>query len=106
MLPEAPSVRETRIRTMRCIEFEQVVESQPDGPLSASAAAHMDACGACRGLWSDLDAIRSAGRELGADTPAPPARIWTALRAQLAAEGLIREPQPATGWFAGWFGTP
>ena len=26
--------------------------------------------------------------------------------AQLAAEGLIREPQPAAGWFAGWFGTP
>jgi hypothetical protein len=91
---------------MQCIDFEQVIESQPDGPLSASAAAHRDACGACRGLWSDLDAIRSASRELGTDTPEPPARIWTALRAQLAAEGLIREPQPAAGWFAGWFGTP
>jgi hypothetical protein len=91
---------------MQCIEFEQVIESQPDGPLPASAAAHRDACDACRGLWSDLDAIRSASWQLGEDTPEPPARIWTALRAQLAAEGLIREPQPAAGWFAGWFGTP
>jgi hypothetical protein len=90
---------------MQCTEFERVLEQQPDGPLSAAASLHRDSCAGCGALWADLDAIRAAGREIGAESPAPPARIWVSLRARLEAEGLIREPNRLP-WFVGWFGSP
>jgi hypothetical protein len=93
------------IDNMQCLEFERTLEQQPDGPLSMAASQHKESCGECRLLWADMDAIRAAGRELGADLPAPPARIWAALRSQLESEGLIRE-QSRTYWFADWFGAP
>jgi hypothetical protein len=89
--------------TMQCVQFEQLLEEQPDGPLPAAAAVHLDSCQQCRTLWDDLETIRVAGREWGADEPSPPAHIWPALRAQLASEGLIRETRQP-GWFSGWFG--
>jgi hypothetical protein len=87
---------------MPCTEFGQILDQQPDGPLPAAAAAHRDSCSDCRLLWEDLDAIRIAGRELGAEEAAPPERLWVALRAQLESEGLIADPArkaAPSGWF-------
>jgi hypothetical protein len=89
--------------TTQCVQFEQLLEQDPDRPLTAAVAAHLDSCAQCRLLWDDLEAIRAAGRAWGADEPAPPAHIWPALRAQLASEGLIREAD-RPGWFGGWLG--
>ena len=57
---------------------------------------------------ADLDAIQSAAPTLSVADPEPPARVWTALRAQLIEEGLIRENVPVAAvedksWFARLF---
>jgi hypothetical protein len=93
----------TRASSTACVQFEQALEQQSDDQLSAFAVAHLQDCVHCSLLWSDLESIRTAAQEWGAEDPEPPARVWTALRAQLKAEGLIREPAAAKpGWLAGW----
>jgi hypothetical protein len=90
---------------MQCNQLEQILEQQADGPLPEPAVAHINACEVCRGLTADLDAIHDAVTELGAEGIAPPEHVWIALRNQLEAEGIIREPRSAPqsvkhGW---WF---
>ena len=80
---------------MQCQEFEQVFEQQEAAPLPADAAAHLGACGQCRAMVSDLEAIQAAARGMAAAQVEPPERMWVSLRAQLVSEGLIREPAEA-----------
>src|SRR5712692_2825019 len=92
--------------TMQCQEFEQVFEQQEAAPLPADAAAHLGACGQCRAMVSDLEAIQAVARGMAAAQVEPPERLWVSLRAQLISEGLIREPAEAVhtaGWLSGWF---
>ena len=89
---------------IQCAQFEQMLETQPDAPLSGAAGAHMDSCVRCHLLWSDLEAVRAAGAEWGAEEVSPPERIWTALRVQLESEGLIRERSGGRDWLASWLG--
>lgn len=93
---------------MRCREFEAVLEQTSEQPMPAEAAAHAETCGNCRSLAADLETIVGMARELSVPEEEPPARVWTQLRAQLEAEGIIRIPafQPAdrtehSGWLAG-----
>jgi hypothetical protein len=93
---------------MRCQEFEAVLEQTSEQPMPAEASAHAAQCGSCRSLAADLEAIAAMARELSVPDEEPPARVWTQLRAQLEAEGIIRAPEfpPAdrsenAGWFAG-----
>ena len=90
---------------IQCSQFERMLEEQPDGPLSAGAAAHLEGCIDCRVLWSDMGAIRAAGLEWGKEEVEPPEYLWNSLRRQLESEGLIREMPTQRGWFAAWFGT-
>jgi len=90
---------------MQCNEVEQILEQQGDSPLPEVATAHVNSCAACRALSSDLAAIHAAALELGGDEIAPPDHLWTSLRDQLKAEGIIRDSSPAPaieprGW---WF---
>ncbi|MFY9584476.1 MAG: hypothetical protein WAR21_08315 [Candidatus Acidiferrales bacterium] len=90
---------------MQCQEFEQVFEQQEAAPLPADAAAHLGACGQCRAMVSDLEAIQAAARGMAAAQVEPPERLWVSLRAQLVSEGLIREPAEAVhtaSWLSGW----
>ncbi len=88
---------------MQCIEFRNVAGDWMDGQAHPDAAAHLAACAACQGLIADLNAIRAAGAELASETDlAPPARVWTSLRARLEAEGIIRD-HSEQGWFTGLF---
>ena len=90
---------------MNCTDLLELAEHEPDAPLPASVAAHLNSCQDCRSLWDDLDAIRTAGRELGAEEVAPPERLWVALRSQLESEGLIRaQSQPAFTWLDAFLG--
>jgi hypothetical protein len=87
---------------MQCKELESVLADSDLGPLSSEARAHLAGCSACRDLLADLSAIVSTARDIPAEVN-PPERIWVALRAQLEAEGVIRDVEigetiPAPWW--------
>src|SRR5689334_14106188 len=88
----------------QCAQFERMLEEQPDGPLSVAATAHMDGCDDCRVLWSELEAIRTAGMEWGREDVEPPAYLWASLRQQLESEGLLGQRSVQPGWLSLWFG--
>jgi hypothetical protein len=90
---------------MECAGFEQILEQGSDGPLPAAAASHLETCPLCHFLWDDLEAIRQAGGQLSAEDPAPPERVWSALRVRLEAEGLVRTA-PTSNWLSGWLAQP
>ncbi len=92
---------------MQCKELEAVLEQEGLAPLPPAARAHLAECMSCQGFFADLTMIQSLAQELPAEAN-PPERMWISLRAQLAAEGVIKEglaPPPATAWwqsFAAW----
>jgi hypothetical protein len=92
---------------MLCNELENVIAQQGLEPLPAQAREHVVACSSCRAFVSDLTAIVSIANKMPAEIE-PPARIWTSLRSQLEAEGLIQvslqspAATDAASWFSGW----
>ena len=99
---------------MQCKQLEHALEQEDLARLSDNARAHLAECGSCQGLAADLTVISEAARQLPAEVE-PPAHIWTALRAQLEKEGIIKTasreefPVGAGGrWWSGlllFFGT-
>ncbi len=91
---------------MLCREFESVFEQSEGAQLPAAAATHLKDCQVCRAMAADFETIRAAALELNQEfTEEPPAYVWQNLRAQLAAEGVIRQPETGgTGWLAGLLG--
>ncbi len=83
---------------MQCQELEQELELSGGGALPAGARAHLESCAACRTLIADLDSIAAAARELTGEIE-PPAHVWTALQARLAAEGILQTETAAAGWW-------
>jgi hypothetical protein len=83
---------------MQCTEFELIYEGAGPAELPPAAAQHASACAACRGLAADLDLIRGVARELTIAPQEAPPHVWANVRAQLRAEGIIREQSPVTGW--------
>jgi hypothetical protein len=75
---------------MHCSDVSAALEREGLSALPADTLAHVAECDNCRDYLSDLNSIVAAAHELPAEAE-PPARIWTALRAQLTAEGVIRE---------------
>jgi hypothetical protein len=87
---------------MHCKELESVLEAEGLGQLSKDARLHLATCGSCQGLLADFNSITEAAKSLSAEVN-PPDRIWISLRAQLEAEGLIKEPvevSEKTSWWA------
>jgi hypothetical protein len=78
---------------MQCKELEAVLEQEGLSPLPFEAREHLAECASCQDLLADLSAILVAAKRLPAEV-APPDRIWISLRAQLEAEGVIRDQQP------------
>jgi hypothetical protein len=76
---------------MHCKELESVLEAEGLGQLSKDARLHLATCGSCQGLLAEFNSITEAAKSLPAEVN-PPDRIWISLRAQLEAEGLIKEP--------------
>ena len=93
---------------MQCKEVEVVLEQEGWTPVPEAARAHVAGCGSCQSLVADLTEIVATAHLLPAEVE-PPARVWTSLRAQLEAEGLIKNPaaQHASWWhgFADLFRT-
>ena len=75
---------------MQCKELKAVLEHEGLTPLPPAARAHLAECSACQGFFADLTTIQSLAQELPAEAN-PPDRLWISLRAQLSAEGIIRE---------------
>jgi hypothetical protein len=87
---------------MQCNEFASVIEQQGLLPLSPAAQDHLAGCVSCQDFLADLSSISALANELPAEAE-PPQRVWVSLRAQLEAEGLIKEPAFATREVsAGW----
>lgn len=87
---------------MQCKELEAVLAQDGLSPLSPEAHEHLAVCSACQDLLADLSAIVVAARRIPPEVN-PPDRIWVALRAQLEAEGVIRDsqtlqPAPSSRW--------
>jgi len=88
---------------MQCEDIESALVSEGLEALSGPARAHLAVCSSCRDSVADLEAIAQSARSLPSEVE-PPARVWVSLRAQLEAEGLIREtlpvpaPVPAPWW--------
>jgi hypothetical protein len=78
---------------MQCKELEAVLESEGLSPLPSEAREHLAGCSNCQDLLADLSAIVVAAKGVPAEV-APPDRIWVAIRAQLEAEGIIRNAEP------------
>lgn len=75
---------------MQCEDIEGALISDGLESLSEPARAHLAVCTSCRDTVADFHAILDAAAGLPAEVE-PPARVWISLRAQLEAEGLIRE---------------
>ena len=79
---------------MQCEQFEQALEQQEIDTLPKQALSHLETCPSCSALFADFSAIHSMASDLAADPVAPLSEnVWIALRNQLEAEGLIRDPQ-------------
>jgi len=63
--------------------------------LPTVAQEHLASCSACQDFYADLGSIVALAGELPAESD-PPQRVWVSLRAQLEAEGLIKEPLVVT----------
>ena len=78
---------------MSCHELERFLEREPDGPLPQALAVHVTGCADCEELEADFRLIGAAALELAQEEVAPPDWLWTRIRAELEAEGRIREPE-------------
>ncbi|MGB7845611.1 MAG: hypothetical protein WBL63_08355 [Candidatus Acidiferrum sp.] len=77
---------------MQCKEFEAVLEQDGLSPLLPNAREHLASCAVCQDFLADLSAVVVAAKSIPAEVT-PPDRIWISIRAQLEAEGIIRDPQ-------------
>ena len=82
---------------MQCKEVEVVLEREGFVPVPEAARAHLSGCSSCRSLIADLTDIVATAHLLPAEVE-PPARVWTSLRSQLEAEGIIRSAVTRSGW--------
>ena len=79
---------------MQCKDVAQAIEQDGFSPLPEAARGHVAGCAACSSLVADFESILAAASQLPSDVE-PPSRVWVALRSQLEAEKIIREPQVA-----------
>jgi hypothetical protein len=79
---------------MQCRDVAQAIERDGFAPLPEAARGHVAGCAACSSLLADFESIVAAATQLPSEVE-PPSRVWVALRAQLEAEKIIREPQSA-----------
>jgi len=79
---------------MQCKDVAQIIEQQGFSPLPESARGHVTGCASCSSLVADFELIAATASQLPSEVE-PATRVWVALRAQLEAEKIIREPQIA-----------
>jgi hypothetical protein len=86
---------------MRCNELQSVLMVEGLDPLPSEAQKHLAGCSACQDLLADFSAIVATARSLPSEVQ-PPDRVWISLRAQLEAEGIIRQPEVVSEKSSWW----
>ena len=90
---------------MQCRDLEKLIETEGFSTLSAAAQGHLTGCAGCSALIADFERIAAVAHQIPAEVE-PPHHVWVALRAQLEAEKIIREPLPPfaarTAWWQGF----
>ena len=82
---------------MQCKEVEVVLDQEGFVPVPEAARAHLAGCSSCQNFIADLTAIVATAHLLPAEVEPPP-RVWTSLRTQLEAEGIIRTTSRHAWW--------
>ncbi len=77
-----------------CRAFDLELSAFLEGEPRPEVERHAQDCVFCSVVLADLEAIRKASGALPLEDP--PARLWSNLRATLAAEGILKEP---VAWF-------
>jgi hypothetical protein len=77
---------------MQCKDVAQAIEQDGFSPLPEAARNHVAGCAACSSLVADFESIVATASKLPSEVEPHP-RVWVALRAQLVAEKIIKEPQ-------------
>ncbi|HUO35459.1 MAG TPA: anti-sigma factor [Candidatus Acidoferrum sp.] len=80
-----------------CEEFSKHLESWLEESHDPVMEAHVRSCARCNALVEDLGAIRATAFEWAYPEDEPSPSLWTSLRAQLEAEGLIHVQ--TTSWW-------
>src|ERR1700687_3429077 len=75
---------------MQCQQFLDSAADWMEGSRSSEAQAHRSSCPRCGAMIADLEAIQHAAPLLAEPFAEPPARVWGAIRAGLASEGILR----------------
>ena len=91
---------------MQCKDVAQAIEQDGFSPLPEAARGHVAGCAACSSLLADFESIVAAASQLPSQVE-PHSRVWVALRAQLVAEKIIKEPVAAvpaekSAWWHGF----
>jgi len=81
-----------------CRQFEIDLADYLEGEPRPEVARHAETCPFCSVVLADLALLRSEARSLPLEDP--PARVWANVRAQLAAEGVVREQGSWRRWFS------
>ena len=76
---------------LNCGEFLENLDAYFSGEGEPGFRAHAEKCSSCCALLADFQSIRSAATSLPLESPAP--RVWSNVRATLAAEGFFREKE-------------
>lgn len=66
--------------------LSEYLDGDLDGAAASDVAAHLAGCEQCRATIADLERIRGAAHAWGGETAAPPANLWPAIAARIAAE--------------------
>ena len=74
-------------RTAACYKFELELQAYMEGENRPFVPAHARECASCRIIVEDLEALRSAAREIPLEEPSP--AVWSNIRARLAEEGAF-----------------
>jgi hypothetical protein len=91
-------MKETRHdKTPACYQFELELPAYMEGENRPFVLAHTRECAFCSVIVEDLEALRSAARELRLEEPSP--AVWSNIRAQLVAAGGFAEKASLWNWF-------
>lgn len=74
-----------------CKEFLTNLDACLESEGEARLRSHANNCSSCGALLADLESIRSAAETWPLESPSP--RVWSNIRATLAAEGFFREKE-------------
>jgi hypothetical protein len=80
-----------------CDRFELELSAYLEGEPRPELERHAATCPYCSVVLADMALIRTEAASLPLETP--PARVWANVRAQMAAEGLIKEQASWKRWF-------